>query len=175
MTNNLSHQLFAIMRAGFTVLVPLTLYCAPSLALAVQRDNILVKVTVLRKPCVIKGGNGSDMIEVNFGNDVMTTHVDGTYKTMPVSYSVTCFSSSNAIKMQIEGVGATFDSGVLTTNQTDFGIALKVNNTLLPINSWINLTYPNMPTLTAVPVKRAGATLTGGTFSSSATLKVEYQ
>lgn len=176
MISHLSHQLVVILRTGLTALVSVALCVFPGMVQAIQQNNILVKVTIIKKACVVKGGNGSDMIEVNFGDDVMTTRVDGTYKTMPVSYSVTCTgSSSNAMKMQIEGTGAGFDSQVLMTNQPDFGIALLSNGTRLPLNSWINFSYPTMPILTVVPVKRAGATLVGGAFSAAATLKVDYQ
>jgi hypothetical protein len=45
----------------------------------------------------------------------------------------------------------------------------------LAVNEWIDFTYPKTPTLQAVPVKRAGAVLSGGDFSAMATLMVDYQ
>ncbi|WP_353052216.1 fimbrial protein [Serratia marcescens] len=136
--------------------------------------NVYVTVTVVAPPsCVI---NNNNLIEVNFGNDVMTTRIDGSYKKQPVVYSVKCQNApNNAMKMQIQGTGAGFDGEVLQTNKDGLGVALLRNGNRQPINRWINFTYPNLPTLEAVPVKQAGATLSGGAFSAGATMKVEYQ
>ncbi|CAI0697242.1 putative minor fimbrial subunit StfE [Serratia quinivorans] len=142
-------------------------------AQAVEQATVTVKVTIIAPPCEI---NGNNLIEVNFGNDVMTTRVDGNYKKMPLPYSVECKDApSTAMKMRIDGTGASFDSQALRTNQTDFGIAFLNGGTRLPINSWLKFTYPNLPSLEAVPVKRSGAKLAGGAFSAGATMKVEYQ
>lgn len=141
-----------------------------------QAASTVLKVTVTivaPPPCVI---NNNNLIEVNFGNDVMTTRIDGSYKKQPVVYSVECKNApNNAMKMQIQGTGAGFDSEVLQTNKDNLGVALLRNGNRQPINGWINFTYPNLPTLEAVLVKQAGATLGGGEFSAGATMKVEYQ
>ncbi|EMD1301833.1 fimbrial protein [Serratia marcescens] len=136
--------------------------------------TIKVTVTIVAQPpCVI---NNNNLIEVNFGNDVMTTRIDGSYKKQPVVYSVECKNApNNAMKLQIQGNSAGFDSEVLKTNKDGLGVALLRNGNRQPINSWINFTYPTKPTLEAVPVKRVGATLRGGKFSAGATMKVEYQ
>ncbi|WP_419246386.1 fimbrial protein [Serratia sp. NFX21] len=135
-------------------------------------STITVKVTITAPPCEI---NNNKLIEVDFGNDVLTTRVDGNYKKRPVDYSVQCKGgSSNSVRMLIEGDGAVFDGDVLLTNKTDFGIEIRSNGNRMPIKRWLNFTYPNWPTLEAVPVKRPGATLTGGPFSAGATMKVEY-
>ncbi|MGP0843280.1 fimbrial protein [Serratia sp. CY83965] len=141
-----------------------------------QAASTTIKVTVTivaPPPCVI---NNNNLIEVNFGNDVMTTRIDGSYKKQPVVYSLECKNApNNAMKLQIQGTGAGFDSEVLQTNKDGLGVALLRNGSRQPINSWINFTYPTKPTLEAVPVKQAGATLRGGEFSAGATMKVEYQ
>ncbi|MBC3211564.1 fimbrial protein [Serratia fonticola] len=141
-----------------------------------QAASTVIKVTVTivaPLPCVI---NDNNLIEVNFGNDVMTTRIDGSYKKQPVVYSVECKNvPNNAMKMQIQGTGAGFDGDVLQTNKDDLGVALLRNGNRQPINTWVNFTYPDLPTFEAVPVKQAGATLSGGTFSAGATMRVEYQ
>ena len=135
--------------------------------------KVTIKVSVVAMPCEI---NSNNLIEVNFGNDVVTTRVDGDYKKMPIDYTLQCQGgASNAVRMQIDGQGAAFDGGVLKTNKTDFGIELLYSGKRLPINSWLNFTYPNQPMLEAVPVKRSSARLSGGAFSAGATMKVEYQ
>lgn len=123
--------------------------------------------------CVI---NGNQAIMVDFGNDLVTTRVDGSNYIKTVDYSLTCKNNtSNAIKMKIEGAATAFNNSALQTNQADLGIALRANGQPLPINSWLNFTYPNKPVLQAVPVKRAGGTLRTGDFSVAATLMVDYQ
>lgn len=136
--------------------------------------SIKVTVTILAKPsCII---NNNNMIEVNFGSDVMTTRIDGNYKKQPVAYKVECQNlQNNGMKMQVQGIGAGFDSNVLKTNKDGLGIALLYNGSRQPLNRWINFTYPNLPTLEAVPVKQVGVTLNGGVFSAGATMQVEYQ
>lgn len=135
--------------------------------------KVTVKVTVVTQACTINEGG---FIVVPFGNDVITNQVGGNYKKKKITYKIQCDnSSSNALKMMIEGGGAAFDSSVLGTAKTDFGIALLSNGEHMPINRWLNFNYQDAPTLEAVPVKRPGAILTGGPFSVSATMKVEYQ
>ncbi|WP_426506275.1 fimbrial protein [Serratia proteamaculans] len=147
--------------------------CAPGAAQAVEQTTVTVTVTIITPTCEV---NGNNLIEVDFGSDVLTTRIDGSYKKTPVPYSVECKNApSTAMKLWIEGTGAAFDGKVLRTNQTDFGIAFLNAGIALPINSWLKFTYPKLPTLEAVPVKRNGAKLTGGAFSSGATMKVEYQ
>ncbi|CAI1596225.1 fimbrial protein [Serratia quinivorans] len=153
----------------------LALLAALPAAQAAETANVTVRVTIVAAPpCEINNNND---IEVNFGNDVLTTRVDGSaYKKMPVTYSINCSGGpSNSVKMRIEGTGAGFDNSVLSTNQADFGIALLNNGSRYPINSWVNFSAPSPPRLEAVPAKRAGVTLKGGPFSAGATMKVEYQ
>ena len=135
--------------------------------------SISVTVILTAPPCVI---NNNNLIEVNFGNDVLTTLVDGNYKKMQVPYTVQCPPGApSAMNIRIEGTGAAFNHNVLTTNITNFGIAISSNGASLPINSSKSFTYPNWPQLEAVPVKRPGATLSGGVFSAGAVMKVEYR
>lgn len=142
-------------------------------AQAIEQATVTVTVTIIAPTCEV---NGNNLIEVNFGNDVLTSRIDGSYKKTPVPYSVKCKDApSAAMKLRIDGIGAAFDGKVLRTNQTDFGIAFLNGGTALPIDSWLKFTYPNLPSLEAVPVKRSGAKLVGGAFSAGATLKVEYQ
>lgn len=149
-------------------------WCGSSAAQAKSASaSVTVKITVVAPPCEI---NDNQLIEVNFGNDVMTTRIDGEYKKMPVTYSLQCQGeASNGLRMRIDGDGAAFDGKVLKTNKTDFGIALLNNGKRLPINSWLNFSYSNQPNIEAVPVKRSGGKLSGGAFSAGATMKVEYR
>ncbi|OOV89410.1 exotoxin [Pseudomonas sp. MF4836] len=150
----------------------LSMVMVPS-ALAATSSTITVKVTVTAAPCEI---NDNNLIEVDFGNDVLTTRVGGDYKKRRVQYSVSCpLGAPSSMRMRIEGNGAVFDGKVLLTQITDFGIEIRANGKQLPIDSWVDFTYPDWPSLEAVPVKRPGATLATGVFSAAATMKVEYR
>ncbi len=145
----------------------------PQVAVRANSVTITVKVTVLTPPpCTI---NDNRPIEVEFG-DVMTTRVDGDSYRMPVNYTLGCTgASSNSMKLQVQGNGASFDGTALKTSKTGLGIKLQQGSNKLAINSWLKFTYPNQPELWAVPVKQNGVTLAGGEFTAGATMKVDYQ
>ena len=57
----------------------------------------------------------------------------------------------------------------------DLGIKLFINGALWPLNNTVNFTYPTLPRMEAVPVKRIGSVLSAGAFSASATVVVALQ
>jgi type 1 fimbria pilin len=124
-------------------------------------------------PCVI---NGNNAIDVNFGDDLLTSNIDGENYMKTVDYGLECSTGTrNALKLQVQGNATSFDGSALQTNMPNLGIALKANGRSLAINGWVNFTYPDKPLLQAVPVKRAGSMLTSGKFTVAATLMVNYQ
>lgn len=131
-------------------------------------------VIIAPPPCVI---NGASTLNVPFGNDLHTTRIDGVTYRRDVPYTVRCDPPlySNAMTLELQGTGAAFDSGVLSTRKTDLGVKLFANGADWPLNTTVRFTYPNFPVVQAVPVKRPGSTLTGGAFDASATLVIEYQ
>ncbi|MFQ6791104.1 fimbrial protein [Serratia marcescens] len=145
----------------------------PSLAGAVN-STVYLSVTVVDKPtCVI---NGDRALLVDFGDELFTNRVDGEHYLKTLDFTLECKSNrKNAMKMKLAGNATAFDGSALQTNQADLGIALRANGRPLPINSWLNFTYPDRPLLQAVPVKRSGGVLQGGVFSVGATLLVDYQ
>ncbi|MFK3763880.1 MULTISPECIES: fimbrial protein [Serratia] len=142
---------------------------------AESASTVTVSVTVLAPlPCVI---NESKPITVDFGDDVMTTRIDGNNYRVPVEYGLTCSSTPvrNEMRLQIAGNAAGFDGRLLKTSVNGLGIALLRDGVRIPLNSWQNFTYPDLPRLEAVPVKQSGSGLPTGEFTSSATLRVDYQ
>ncbi|WP_100220768.1 fimbrial protein [Serratia plymuthica] len=163
------------MRRKFGCLLVVALVVLPLMAAAAAGTaTVSIRVTVLAPPpCVI---NGDKTIQVDFGQNVVISRIDGSNYLKTIDYTLECKSQSkNAMKMMIEGTGAGFDSGVIQTVKTDLGIALKQNGQPLRLNQWLNFTYPMQPVLQAVPVKKAGANLPTGMFFAGATLKVDYQ
>ncbi len=145
----------------------------PIIAGAASTNNVTVKITVVAPPpCIV---NNNKVIDVDFG-EVMTTRVDGTNYRKQVNYTLACpNSSSKLVKLQIQGIGASFDSSVLKTSVNGLGIKLQKDSNKLPINSWLNFTYPNAPDLWAVPVMQTGTNLLAGDFTAGATMKIDYQ
>ncbi|WP_447907997.1 fimbrial protein [Serratia fonticola] len=146
-----------------------------ALAAGTDQKNVLITVTVLAAlPCTFNNGND---VAVDFGNDVITTQVDGNNYIKPIPYNLQCTGlANNALRLQFDGIGAGFDSGVLATNNSNLGIRLlDASGAQIAPKSWVNFTYPSIPLIRAVPVKQTGSTLTGGAFSGAATLLVDYQ
>ncbi len=146
-----------------------------AVGLDVQAETSLTirAVIIAPPPCVINGGS---TLDVPFGNDLLTSRVDGVNYRRAVPYTVVCETpANNALTLQLRGTGAAFDSRVLSTRKPDLGVKLFVNGADWPLNTVVNFTHPNFPVVQAVPVKRAGSKLTGGAFDATATLLVDYQ
>jgi type 1 fimbria pilin len=136
--------------------------------------TVTVSVTIVAPPpCVINGGK---LIEVKFGDEVMTSRIDGSnYETL-VPFTLVCTGQSkNAMKFKITGA-AGFETGTLATEQTALAIRLLNHNVKFSLNEWNDFDYATTkPILSAVPVKQSGSTLIAGAFSASATAMVDYQ
>ncbi len=139
---------------------------------------VTVKGTVVAKlNCEINGGQD---IFVNF-NELITAKIDGEkYGKRPIPFGVSCSGntsgSAGLLKLSLNGVLPDFGNSLLRTSNNDLAIKLlQENGQQLQLNTWLNFTYPEVPALYAVPVKRSGATLKGGDFSSSATLVLAVQ
>lgn len=136
-------------------------------------DVFFTGTLVVPPPCVI---NGNNAISVDFGNDMLAGRIDGVNYEKPINYTLECTgTANNSLKLQFQGSGASFDSTVLTTSKTDLGLELRSDGSKLPLNNWLLFTDPARPVLTAVPVRASGSTLSGGAFTATSTLLVDYQ
>lgn len=146
-----------------------------TLSQGAQADiNVTISGTVLAPPpCVINGGT---TLTVPFGDALQTTRIDGINYQRGVDYKVSCTNpSSNAMTLELKGTGATFDAKSLATSKADLGVKLYVDGADWPLNTAVKFTYPTLPDVQAVPVKRLGSTLTSGGFTAVATLVVALQ
>lgn len=144
-----------------------------SISTRADTDIYFSGVVTAPMPCTI---NSKQKIETNFGNDMITTQVDGIRYSKTVNYNLICNNqSSNALRMKVQGNATDFNQSALQTNINDLGIELRAGDKPLAINSWFNFNYFDQPVLHAVPVKRANSNLPVGTFSVNATLLVDYQ
>ncbi|AKJ43964.1 hypothetical protein QQ39_16285 [Pragia fontium] len=144
-----------------------------TLAQAVTTVTVTVAV-VAPPPCVI---NGNQPIDVDF-KEMVTTRIDGSNYRQPITYRMTCTGQiTNAMTMEIQGTKADFGEGLLQTRNPDLAISLTVGNDVTPLslNTPFKFTYPTLPVMTAVPIKRPGSTPAAGAFTAAATIKVLYQ
>ncbi|HBV9912407.1 TPA: fimbrial protein [Klebsiella aerogenes] len=153
--------------AGLLLMLPAVVFAGQTSA------TLTLTVTVIAEPCVINGGNP---VTVDFGDNVLTTGVDGNNYIKPVDYTLDCAdATSDDLKMTISGTGAGFNGDVLQASQTDLGIKLISNGVAMPLNQPLTFSRQTPPVLEAVPVKATGSKLTGGPFTATATMTVEYQ
>lgn len=147
------------------------LLAASQTALAV---GVSIRGVIVAPPtCIINAGS---ILHVPFGNDLMTTRIDGVNYRRAVPYTVTCTGlPSNGMTLKLQGTGSSFNSALLGTNNVNLGIKLFINGAAWSLNNTVNFTYPSLPAMEAVPVKRPASTLSAGAFSASATLVVALQ
>ncbi|ELQ5995946.1 fimbrial protein [Cronobacter dublinensis] len=158
-------------------LVALALLGAASFSVQADENSavITVKVTLTASPCVI---NNDEIIDVDFGDSVVTTEVAKGTVEKPVNYTLECTNvdQSKTLAMRISGAGATFDDQVLKTSIAALGIKLKADGADFPLNTNLALaTTSSKPTLVAQLVQQPGARLPTGGFTAGATMTVNYQ
>lgn len=125
-------------------------------------------------PCSINDGGE---VDVDFGNRVGVTKVDGINYLQPVNYRISCDAGPGAWNMTLEVVGipADYDEAAIQSNMDDLAVRLLQNGKRFNLNKPIPIKLNAPPTLEVVPVKRPGATLKEGTFEATATLLAVYQ
>ncbi|MDV1928490.1 fimbrial protein [Enterobacter asburiae] len=137
--------------------------------------NVTVKVTVQKLPCEI---NNNQVIDVDFGDSVITTDVARGVIEKVVNYTLDCTNAdeSKTLVMRINGSGAAFDNTLLKTNISELGIKVKVDGQDFPLNGELNLANAtSKPELKAQLVQQPGTHLPTGGFTASATMMVGYQ
>ncbi|MGQ8776496.1 fimbrial protein [Serratia sp. NA_112.1] len=126
-------------------------------------------------PCTINDGN---QVEVDFGNRVGVSKVDGENYRQPLNYQITCDQAVGgrwALTLSLSGGAAGFDKNALSTNKAGLGIRVYQGDKPFPPNSTVKINLATPPRLEAVPIKQAGATLTEGAFEAWATLRADYE
>lgn len=136
--------------------------------------DITFKGTLIEQPpCIINDG---ELITVDFGNEVMTTRIDGRNYTETVDFSLDCSAAvgSAPLKLRVAGTKAGF-AEALDGLVPGLGIALALDGQPLKPNEWKTFSSTVKPRITAVPVKDSAVTLDGGSFRVLASLEMEYQ
>ncbi|WP_434461847.1 fimbrial protein [Serratia plymuthica] len=140
-----------------------------------QAANMSFQGTLVQAPsCEINEGS---TIDVNFGDRVGVSKVDGANYLQNIDYRITCEPGATTLELGLRVVGAPtiFDGAALQTNITDLGIRLLQNGLPLQVNQRVVIDPKNPPRLQAVPVKKMGSALPEGVFEVTATLLADYQ
>lgn len=139
-------------------------------------DNMMFHGTLIEHPpCTINDGQP---IEIDFG-EVGVNKIDGQNYAQTFTIKYDCEGTSTDKALRYLGAATTFDTAAVQSNIADFGIQLQhqkdgaitpfVVGSTLPIPSYLGAS-----TFVATPVKKAGAELSEGAFTSAATLQLEY-
>ncbi|MBB6117914.1 type 1 fimbria pilin [Rahnella inusitata] len=122
--------------------------------------------------------DNNQRIDVNFGDRLGISKLDGVNYRQLINYQVTCDAvgrGNSTLMLILEGKVAGFDSLALLTDKSDLGIRIYQNDKPFTPNSTLKIDPANPPQLEAVPVKNTGATLTEGSFDAWVTLRADYQ
>ncbi len=143
---------------------------------AVGAGDMAFRGVLITPPlCTINDGN---QIDVNFGDKVGVSKVDGENYRQSMNYQINCNNVSNSpwsMTLALIGNATVFDQEALLTNNDNLGIRIYQNGEPFRPGSELVINSGSPPHLEAVPVKKAGATLRTGAFEAWATLKVDYQ
>ncbi|MDR9614599.1 fimbrial protein [Providencia rettgeri] len=138
--------------------------------------NANVSVIVLQQTCDITSSiNPNQPITIDFG-DISVPKINGLEYQREIPFNLNCSDGANnpALKLRIVGSDGIY-STMLGTSRDNLSIIFRFGNNILNLNGWANFNYSLRPKLTAAPFTMSHSTLTGGTFTASATLVVEYQ
>lgn len=140
---------------------------------AVHAADMSFRGTLIEPPpCTINNGD----IITEFGEDLMTTRIDGAQYRKEIEYNISCTSqSNNSMTLSIVGTEAPFGAGYLRTDYSYLGIKISTSLREFPINTQSNFNYPDWPKLYATPVKWPGAALQGRSFRATAVMQVSYR
>jgi len=130
--------------------------------------------TIIGPQCMV---NNNENIVVQFG-DVDITKIDGSsYLRKQLDLHLTCeHLQNNQLTLQVYGASAQFNTALLAVpEKPGLGVRLLNNGTPQAINEDFTLNYGDNTILEAVLDKDVDATLMGGEFTASATLRVTYQ
>lgn len=114
---------------------------------------------------------------VDFGDALGIHRIDGKRYEQPVPFVLDCKNYAGgqmpSMTLKAEGTATSFNESAVVTSISGLGIELRSNGTPLALNKPVELSYGNLPSLTAVPVAEPSVELKEGPFSATVRLIVE--
>lgn len=136
--------------------------------------NVVIKATVVARPsCEVNNGLP---IEVDFGDNIITSQVDGVQYAKEIQFNLYCWDITDSqMKVRFNGQPSSFDASFLETDKQGLGIKFTNSSGVLKaLGDWTSFTYPSTPVFYAAPVKDFNARLSAGEFTASSTLEIEF-
>ncbi|CAI1889905.1 MULTISPECIES: fimbrial protein [Serratia] len=159
----------------FAITTTLLLTGALSCGGLIAAENMTFSGTLVEPPpCTINNG---ERIDIDFGERVGVSKVDGVNYLQPVNYRITCSPGTGNWGMTLTLIGTKtgYDNAAVATNVEALGIQLRQAGKPFELNKPLTINLNNPPVLEAVPVKQPGVTLKEGAFEATATLQAVYQ
>lgn len=134
--------------------------------------NISINVEVLEPSCNINNG---DVIEVDFGDDILSNKLNGSYYAQIVRLTFQCNTlTPDSGYLKIEG--EEFEPGIqaLKTSKENLSIYFSHSNNIIPINEKVAVNLKSTYNFLAI-LSKIGSKVQPGPFSASATLALYYE
>ncbi len=121
--------------------------------------------------------NNGEQIDVDFGNKINPSKVNGINYRVPINYQISCDDTSISLDMVLvfSGEISTFDGEAFQTSKNGLGIRVYQNDEIFIPNSAVIINPGNPPKLEAAPIKKEGTILTEGPFEGWANLEIHFQ
>ncbi|GDX05306.1 pilus assembly protein [Buttiauxella sp. A111] len=148
------------------------LVCATPYSTFAVTSLVIEGAIIEAVPCDINDGKA---IDINFGDAVAISKIDGSHYAMPLTLNFTCSSEpTRTMTVKIQATVSGFDNSAVQTDIGDLAIRLTKNGNGIALNTPLAVNYPSPLTLMSTPVKRAGAKLLPGDFNAFSTAVVDY-
>jgi type 1 fimbria pilin len=157
--------------AGLSLLLIGMLTCGSLMA----ADNLLFRGTLVEPPsCTI---NNDQRINVDFGDRLGISKIDGSQYRQTINYQVQCEDSAIPADLMLTVVGTTMsgDPTAIQSDKTGLGIRILRNGVPMMLGQRFSVDKEALPRLEAVPIAAADEDLTEGAFIATASLLAEYQ
>lgn len=139
-------------------------------------ENMQLHGTLIEpQPCSINDGEN---IDIDFGDRLGISKIDGINYLQSVNYTVTCEPGAGAgdMTLTVSGTATSFDKAAVQTNKQQLGLRLLLSGKPFILGAPVSVDPKRLPVLEVVPVQRPGSeALTEGAFEATATLQTDYQ
>lgn len=142
-------------------------------SLSTLASNIHVNVEVLGPSCTVNNG---EIIEVDFGDEIVSTKLNGANYKQSFTFSLQCTSATaNTVYLAFEGEKWEPGINALKTSKENLHIEFYRGLNLIFLNEKIAVSKDEFHTFQVTPIKYGSVKVQPGPFSASATTVVYYE
>ena len=138
-----------------------------------QGDMVFYGKLNMPPACTINSGQ---RVDIDFGERVGVSKVDGKNYLQVINYRINCDKEGGGmiLGLTLSGPVSSFDNAALQTDIEYLAIRILQDGQPIELNKRIIVSLSRPPVLEAVPVKKAGTTLSSGAFKVTGTLIADY-